>query len=342
MHRALIADALARLDRAARELGRLDVATDAENAPSRSDETLEPTVIRLAAAIEAELDLRTHALTDATVEMERHFAELSTALGDARRQLDDWQRLLNDRARAGYLEFREQAGLFLEHGGERAHRALRARLKSIETLHGPTYHRDAIVAVREIARATVAPWLRAAESDAADWYRALMQWFIQILEPVWQNLPPGYRDLCALPDAPALARDLSAGVSFHFAEQTPAAHAPSTRRYFADLFGGAGARARVNQESHRYLDWLLMLNVGQADNALTDAVDRARRSLYLRVRTAFDETLTHAQRTREESRRLRDEGALRIASELARLNRERVSLAAIRDIIGPPDVVASA
>lgn len=331
VHRALIADALARLERAAQELGRLDVAADAENAAADRDTLSDVAVLRLAAAIEAELDLRTHALTDGHVEMERHFAALSSDIGDARRQLDDWQRLLDDRTRAGYRDFREQAGLFLEHGGERAHRALRARLKTIDTLHGPTYHRDALVAVREIARATVSPWLRAAEEDAADWYRALLQWFIEMLEPVWNDLAPAYRDLCGLPNAPTLAAELSAGIRFQFGELTPVSHTPSTKRYFSDLFGGATARARINQESSRYLDWLLMLNVGQADNGLTDAVDRARRSLYLRVRTAFDETLTHAQRVRGEALRLRDDGALRIAAELTRLNRERAGLDVIRE-----------
>jgi hypothetical protein len=84
-----------------------------------------------------------------------------------------------------------------------------------------------------------------------------------------------------------------------------------------------GLRRVILGDAHRFVDWLLELNLGRVESDMRERVRDGRRALEVALRSALHSTLTHAESALERVKAIRDRGSAAVATELSRLRELR-------------------
>jgi hypothetical protein len=118
--------------------------------------------------------------------------------------------------------------------------------------------------------------------------------------------------------------------SFHFSEQISIAQPASPLRFIADtVLAAVGLRRLIVADAHRFLDWLLDVNVGRAESDLIERLRVGRQRLQTELARALAAVRSSAQLSLERGVRAREAGMTAVERELARISGARAQLAAI-------------
>jgi predicted GTPase len=305
---------VAALDRLAAESGRAVVDAAGERGVRRIRSRLIDEIVRMEWSLTAPLDAS-----------EEHIARLRSVIANAERTLDDLSAALSAQAAKLEHHFDERTRTFLQSAKAAAHPQLEERLRSRAEVFGPRLRRQAMADAQLVAARIAEEWLSLSEREGARRYESTMLRFAALAAEHWRGLRQSDVDaLRELPDAEEIAATFVTTSQFRFNEQITVAQPVSPLRYGADIMLGAvGLRRVILADAHRFLDWLLELNVGRVESDMRERVRDGRKALEDSLRAALYATLRQAEVALERVKTIRDRGATAVAAELTRLRELR-------------------
>jgi predicted GTPase len=262
-----------------------------------------------------------HALTAPIEASTERLTRLHALLTEAERKLEDLAPVLEAQERRLKTDFGETARTFRAEITAKAHNELRQRVTNNDHVFGPRLRRAAFADAQDVARETVANWLPRARQRADELFNQSMQRFADSALSTWRAVKDsGVADLGELPDVDEIVASVAVKSRFRFNEQITIAQPASPLRYGADvILGVVGLSRFIVADAHRFLDWLLALNVGRVESDLIERVREGRTALEHSLRSMLVATRGRAEAWREHAKRIRDTGAAAVESELARL-----------------------
>ena len=300
----------AALDRLAAESARTVVNAAGERGVCRIRSKLIDEIVRTEWSLTAPLDAR-----------EERIAHLRSVVASAGRTLDDLSAALSAQAAKLEHHFDERTRTFLESVKAGAHSQLEERLRRHTGAVGPSLRRQAMVEAQHVAARIAEEWLSLSEREGARRYESTMLRFAALATEHWRALRESdVEELRGLPDPEEITATFVAESQLRFNEQITAAQPGSPLRYGADIVLGAlGFRRVIIGDAHRFLDWLLELNVGRVESDMRERVREGRRALEDSLCSALHSTARQAEVALERVKAIRDRGATAVASELTRL-----------------------
>jgi GTP-binding protein EngB required for normal cell division len=285
---------------------------------------IERLTVRLAEAIAA----MERTLAAPLAESEERIARLQTIVEDGQHKLADLSAALSMQEGEVATRLGDRARSFLAASSLDAHRRLDEHLRTHMTHFGPRLRRLAMADAQEITYEAVIAWRSVAERDAKETYEQAMQRFANSASTLWESLrKSGIVELRSLPDIQAITAAYAEQSQFRFNEQIAVARPASPLRYAADTaLVWLGLRGVIARDAHRFLDWLLELNVGRVESDLVARAHEGRRVLERRLRTLLASTHESAKALLERTRFLHEQGAVAVRAESDRLGRIRTEL----------------
>jgi predicted GTPase len=271
---------------------------------------------RLIAGIDAAAELLTEpldALKRRAEAAERAMAESSHRLVDLSPRLDATeQRLVADFART--------AARFKQACQSAAHDQLTRRLDVLPRTSGPSLRRRAMEGAQHITRATIEAWLPDARDEAGRVFQLSTERFITDVTNAWNSLKgiiPGLPELAESDVVEAMANNNG---RFVFNEQTAMALPASPLRYIGDLaLAAIGLRRVIVRDAHRFVDWLLELNVSRVERDVSDRIQDSRVRLEYLLRTRLSAVRAQSAAVFDHAKRVREAGQLAVARDATRL-----------------------
>jgi predicted GTPase len=305
---------VAALDRLSAGSGRAVVNAAGERGVCRIRSRLRDEITRMEWSLTAPLDAS-----------EERITRLRSVVANAERTLDDLSAALAARAAKLEQQFDERTRTFLKGAESAAHAQLDERLQTHTGAFGPRLRRRAMAEAQDVVARIAEEWLSLSEREGARRYESTMQRFAALAAEHWRALRESdVEALRSLPDAEEIAATFVPTSQFRFNEQITVAQPVSPLRYAADVILAAiGLRRVILADAHRFLDWLLELNVGRVESDMRDRVRAGRRSLEDALRSALHSTMRQAEVALERIRVIRDRGSAAVASELTRLRELR-------------------
>lgn len=275
---------------------------------------------RLDAALAARIERTASQLTAPIEAGEARMARLTAYLGDAARKLDDLAPVLAAQERRLVHEFNISATDFRSRAAPDAHARLAGRLAAIATRFGPALRRQAMAAAQDVAREVVSEWLPRARDAADAAFAQSMRRFAESVDAGWRSLGESASHGLRMPDVGEIASTAVREHRFQFNEQITIAQPASPLRHVTDVvIAIVGLRGLILSHAHRFLDWLLELNVGRAESHLVERLHAGRSALEQTLRGVLASMRDDAQSELRRVRAVRDAGAAAVETELARL-----------------------
>ena len=287
---------------------------------------------RLASELDSALALQQAALTEPIEQGARRIEALATLAEETRRALRDLTPLLGAREAELGAAFGKQAREFLDVVRPDAHHELGARLRDVHAWFGPTFRRLAMAAAQDVTRDVIARWRPTAEASAQKIYESATRRTVDMVSALCEKAvadSPADRQLVgSLPEA---VRGFPIESAFRFNEQITIAQPASPLRFVADVFLAAvGAHRTIASNAHRFLDWLLDLNIGRAESDLIDRLRTGRQRLQTELGTSLERARTTAETSLARGVRLREGGRAEVERALARIAEARAEIMAIK------------
>lgn len=287
---------------------------------------------RLGARLAARIDRTTADLTAPIEASQERVTRLAECVTSAARNLDDLAPVLVAQEHRLVREFSAAAAGFRSQVASAAHARLETRLSAIEVRFGPVLRARAMAAAQDVARDVIGEWLPDARRRADAAFRDSMRRFAGSVEEGWHSLREvASVELRQLVDVDEVASVAASEDRFYFNEQIAIAQPASPLRRAADVvLAAAGLRRLILSDAHRFLDWLLDVNVGRAESHLVERLRAGRSALADALRSALAALRDDAQSELRRVSAVRDAGAEVVATELGRLAALRRRLDAVR------------
>lgn len=287
-------------------------------------------VVRLSDRLRTNIARTIVALTEPADLVEVEIARLTSLIADAERRLDELSPILAAHERKFASAFAEQASSFLRLARPDAHATLDARLRDIPAF-GPRARRYAMSHAQDVAAATIGAWQPLAEREAIAILDQSTRRFAEASEEFLRTTREcGIAELRVLPDLEDIRAMIAGASRFRFNEQITTAQPASPLRYLADaVLAAVGRRGALIADAHRFLDWLLELNVGRIESDLADRVRQGRQDLERSLRAAVTGIRDRVAKALTDARHIRDEGAAAVERELDRLAAIRIRLGSL-------------
>lgn len=251
---------------------------------------------------------------------EARLRELRAMIGESQRKLEDLSPLLATRERKLIEGFSGTAREFGTRCSSPAHAELSNRLRENLPGFGPSLRREAMRAAQDVVRERIADWLPDLRHSSDRLFEQSMQGFADSALSTWRKVRQG-AEMENLPDVDEIVAALATESRFRFNEQIAIAQPASPLRFLADVaLGVLGLRRVILADAHRFLDWLLELNVGRAESQVRDRIRAGRVALEGALRSALTSACDIAEVAEARARRIREKGAAAVESELARLD----------------------
>lgn len=287
---------------------------------------------RLSDQLGSLVDAERRALLRPVVESERRVAALGETVAAAEQTLEELgTRFAREQHRLS-LELAERRERFLREAIVAARPELACALRELARWWGPRLRREAMDAAQEVAKRRVLPWLAQEEAYAAEAYRRVERRFVEMANEFLNRLAAtGESELAHLPAALDPERGLRADSRFYFHDLLRIAHPASPLRYALDvLLGALGARGLIRRDADRFLVRLLAMNAARVQNDIEQRLSESRRRLEAEIRLLLRDVRVLAAQALERARRAQEAGAAAVETELARLDRYRAAIAALR------------
>jgi hypothetical protein len=255
-------------------------------------------------------------------------AQLIGAVEHARRMLADISPVLAAHEIRLAQTARETADAFRREIAPGAHDKLRHRLAGRKRLFGPRFRREAMADAQHIARGWIGEWVPHARRNAEVIFRESMQRFADAVAETWRAIQmSGDGCLSDLPDIEEIVARGTVESRYRFNEQITIAQPASPIRYVADAaLAALGLSRFIVADAHRFLDWLLEVNVGRAESDLLDTVRGGRVQLERALRAKLTAALQRGETAVERANDIRRAGGAAVETELVRLVSLRTEL----------------
>jgi predicted GTPase len=287
---------------------------------------------RLSDQLVSLVDAERGALLRPVVESERRVAALGETVAAAEQTLEELGTRFSREQHRLSLELAERRERFLREAIVAARPELASAVSALRRRWGPRLRRDAMDAAQEVAKRRVLPWLAGEQAYAADAYRRVERRFVEMANELLDRLAAtGEAELAHLPAALDPERGLRADSRFYFHDLLRIAHPASPLRYALDvLLGALGARGLIRRDADRFLVRLLAMNAARVQNDIEQRLSESRRRLEAEIRLLLRDVRLVAEQALERVRRAQEAGAAAVEAELARLERCRAAIAALR------------
>lgn len=289
-------------------------------------------VTRLSARLRDEIARTVTALVEPAHSVDAQISRFAGLVSDAERRLDELSPVLAAHERKFTDAFAERASSFLRNENPKAHATLDMQLRELPAF-GPHARRFAMSQAQNVAASAIATWRPIAERESVRIMDEAMRRFSEASAAFWRTVrESGVVELQTLPDLDDVREMLASTSHFRFNEQITSAQPASPLRYLADAaLVAIGRRNSIIADAHRFLDWLLELNVGRIESDLTERVRQGRNDLERSLRSAVTGSRDRVAKALIGAIKTRDEGTAAIERELARLGALRARLDLIRD-----------
>lgn len=288
-------------------------------------------VERLTARLDATLALQQLALTEPVKVAAERVRVLSGRIEEIHRSVRDLSAVLGGREIDLAASFGAEASAFLDAARTGAHHDLGARISELRLSFGPALRRSALAAAQTVAADVLARWRPVADARAGEAFGLAMR---QMASAIGSLCRAAARDAESEAMLSAIGFDTATEFgqesSFHFSEQIAIAQPASPLRFIADtVLAAVGLRRVIVADAHRFLDWLLDVNVGRAESDLIERLRIGRQRLQTELARALAAVRSSAQVSLERGVRAREAGMAAVELELARISGARAQLAAI-------------
>jgi GTP-binding protein EngB required for normal cell division len=210
-------------------------------------------------------------------------------------------------------------------------------LPSMALGFGPHYRRRVMHLSQEISRRKVMPWLKPEQEEGERQYRAVATRFVEMGNSFLKKLADaGLSELARMPHALDPEKGFRVRSSFIFEDFIGTAQPPSPLRWLVDVFLAlVGARNVITNEAREFLRHLLEVNSARVQNDVLNRIQDSRGRLEAEIRKLLHEISRIAEQALDRSRKVKEEGAPAVESELDRLNRlEQEVLALVPSLQG--------
>jgi hypothetical protein len=284
-------------------------------------------VTRVGTRLRTEIARTVTALTEPADVVDTEIARLTGLISDAERRLDELSPILAAHERTFTNAFAERASAFRRIETPNAHATLAGRLRQLPRF-GPRARRVAMSQAQDVAAGAIATWRPVAEHEAATILEQSMRRFGEASEVFWRAIREcGIAELRSLPELEDIGAMIGGASRFRFNEQISTAQPASPLRYVADAaLSVVGHRGTITADAHRFLEWLLELNVGRVESDLAERVRQGRHDLERSLRAAIASVRDRIATALIETKRIRQEGAAAVERELDRIAAIRVRL----------------
>jgi len=196
-------------------------------------------------------------------------------------------------------------------------------LTSVALGFGPNYRRSVMHLAQEISRRKVMPWLKPEQEEGERQYRTAALRFVEMGNSFLKKLADaGLNELTRMPHALDPEKGFRVRSSFTFEDFIGTAQPPSPLRWLADvLLPLVGARKVITNEAREFLRHLLETNSARVQNDVLNRIQDSRGRLEAEIRKLLYEISRIAEQALDRARKVKEEGAPAVQSEIDRLNR---------------------
>jgi hypothetical protein len=176
---------------------------------------------------------------------------------------------------------------------------------------------------QEISRRKVMPWLKPEQEEGERQYRTAALRFVEMGNSFLKKLADaGLNELTRMPHALDPEKGFRVRSSFTFEDFIGTAQPPSPLRWLADvLLPLVGARKVITNEAREFLRHLLETNSARVQNDVLNRIQDSRGRLEAEIRKLLYEISRIAEQALDRARKVKEEGAPAVQSEIDRLNR---------------------
>lgn len=212
-----------------------------------------------------------------------------------------------------------------------ANREFQQALQSLPRGFGPSYRRRLMRAAQEIDRMHVVPWLRPEQEEAEKKYRGVAARFVQVGNDFLKKLADaGIPELSRMPHALDSDTGFRVPSKFSLMEFVEVAEPASPLRWLADvLLPLIGARKLIQNDAQRFLVRLLETNSTRVQSDILDRVQESRSRLEVEIRKLLHEVSRIAEQALQHARKVKEEGAPAVETELDHLNHLEAEITAL-------------
>ena len=287
-------------------------------------------VARIGARLRTEIARYVVTLIEPVEAADAQIARLTGLVDVAERRLDELAPVLAAHERQIAGAFSRTANTFLRDITPSAHAMLAERLGQLPAF-GPRIRRVAMARAQDVAAAVIGAWLTSAEREAATLHEQVMRRFADASADLWRSIQQsGVAELETLPDLEDIRTVIGGTSRFRFNEQLTTAQPASPLRYAADVvLALIGRRSTILADAHRFLDWLLELNVGRAESDLVERVVHGRQALERSLRSQLGSVRERAARALIRTKHVRAHGVPAVEREFDRLSELRVRISVL-------------
>ena len=187
---------------------------------------------------------------------------------------------------------------------------------------GPSYRRQIMRTVQELARRHVVPWLKPEQEEAEREYRRTAMRFVKMGNEFLQKLAgAGIPELARMPHALDPEAGFRVRSHFTFMDFIELAQPASPLRWLADvLLPLVGARKLIQSDGCAFLSKLIETNSTRVQSDILNRVQESRSRLEVEIRKLLHEVSRIAEEALVRARRVKAEGEPAVETELERLD----------------------